>query len=86
MFTPLVFSSFGGMSTECSRFLSHTAERLANRRKEPKSKISVWIKARLNFALIQGMLLSSRGTRTPSNIHNISEIDMCAILAESNIE
>ena len=31
----------------------HTAERLANRRKEPKSKSSACIKARLNFALIR---------------------------------
>ena len=46
LFTPLVLSCFGGMSTECSRFLSHTTERLANRRKEPKSKISAWMKAR----------------------------------------
>ena len=48
-FAPLVFSCFGGMSRECGGFFLHTAERLANRRKEPK--ISAWIKARLNFAL-----------------------------------
>ena len=85
-FTSLVFSCFGGINKECSRFFSHTAERLANRRKEPKSKISAWIKARLNFALIRSMLLCLRGTRTPSNVDNISEIDLCAIVAESNIE
>ena len=85
-FTPLVFSCFGGMSRECRCFFSHTAERLANRRKEPKSKISAWIKARLNFALIRSMLLCLRGTRTPSNVDNISEIDLYAIVAESNIE
>ena len=83
---PLVFSCFGGMSRKCHGFFSHTAERLANRRKEPKSKISAWIKARLNFALIRSMLLCLRGTRTPSNVDNISEIDLCAIVAESNIE
>ena len=85
-FTPLVFSCFGGMSRECSRFFLHTAERLANRRKERKIMISAWIKARLNFALIRSMLLCLRGTRTPSNVDNISEIDLCAIVAESNIE
>ena len=37
-FTPLVFSCFGGMSRECSCIFLHTAQRLANRRKEPKSK------------------------------------------------
>ena len=85
-FTPLVFSCFGGMSRECRRFFWHTAERLANRRKELKSKISAWIKARLNFALIRSILLCLRGTRTPLNVDNISEIVLCAIVAESNIE
>ena len=56
---------YGLMSRECSRFFSHTAERLASRRKEPKSKISAWIKARLNFALIRSMLLCLQGIRTP---------------------
>ena len=64
----------------------HTSERLANRRKEPKSKISAWIKTRLNFALIQSMLLCWHGTKTPSNVDNISDIGLCAIVAESNIE
>ena len=81
-----MFSCFRGMSRECSCFFSHTAERLANRRKEPKSKISAWIKARLNFALIRSMLFCWRGSRTPSNVVNISEIDMYAIVTESNIE
>ena len=86
MFTPLVFSYFGGMSREFSRFFSHTAWRLANRRKEPKSKNSAWMKARLNFPLIWSMLLCLCGTRTLSNFDNIGEIDLCAIVAESNIE
>ena len=86
LFTPLVFSCFGGISRECSRFFPHTAERLANRRKEPKSKITARIKARMNFALIRSMLLCLRGTRAPLNVDNISEIDLCAIAAESNIK
>ena len=81
-FTPLVFTWFGGMSRECSHFFSHTA----NRKKEPKSKISAWIKANLNFAFIWSMLLCLQGTKTPSNVDNISEIDMCAIVAETNIQ
>ena len=85
-FTPLVFSCFGGMSRKCWSYFSHTAERLANRKIEPKSKISACIKAKLNVALIRSMLLCLCGTRTPSNVDNISEIDLCAIAAESNIE
>ena len=74
------------MRRECIRFFSHTPEHLANRRKEPKNKISAWIKTRLNFTLIQSMLLCLHGTKTPSNVDNISEIDLFAIVAESNIE
>ena len=40
------------MSKEYSCFFLHTPEHLANRTKEPENKISAWIKARLNFALI----------------------------------
>ena len=78
LFTPLVFSCFGGMNRECSCFFLHTSERLVNRRKEPKSKIGVWMKARLNFALIRSMFVL--------NLDYISEIGLCAIFAESNIE
>ena len=51
-FTLLVLSIIRGMSRECSRFVLHTVECLANRRKKPKSNISAWIKSRLNFSLI----------------------------------
>ena len=82
-FTPLPFSCFGGVSRECSRFFSHTAERFPNRRKEPKNKIRTWKKARLNFALTRSMLLCLRGTRTSLNFNNIIEIDLCVIVADS---
>ena len=85
-FTPLPFSCFGGVRRECRRFFSHTTERFPNRRKEPKNKIRTWKKTRLNFALIRSMLLYLRGTRTSSNVNNIIEIDLCVIVAGSNIE
>ena len=75
-----VFLCFGGMTREYSLFFLHTAEHLVNKTKEPKIKISAWIKARLNFALIRSMLLCLQGTRTPSYIDNISETDLCAML------
>ena len=49
IFHTIVFSCFDGMSREGGRFISHTAERLANRRKEPKNMISAWIKADLSL-------------------------------------
>ena len=84
--TTLCFHILWGWAGSAAGFFLHTAERLANRRKEPKSKIRTWIKARLNFALIWSMLLYLWGTRTPSNVDNISEINLCAIVTKRNIE
>ena len=85
-FTPLVFSCFGRMIRKCSHLFSHTAERLVNRRTETKSNISAWIKGRLDFALIESMLLCLWGTRVPSNVDNISETYLYGLIAEGNVE
>ena len=50
--TPFVLSCFGGMSRECNRFFSHAAERLGNRRKEPKSKIRTELCFNLKYAAV----------------------------------
>ena len=50
--TPFVLSCFGGMSRKCNRFFSHTAERLANRRKEPKSKIRTELCFNLKYVAV----------------------------------
>ena len=63
-FTPLVFSCYGGMSRECSRFYTHAAELLSEKRKLPKGFVSCWLKTRLNFSLIRSCLLCIRGTRS----------------------
>ena len=63
-FTPLVFSCYGGMSRECSRFYSHAAELLSEKRKLPKGFVSCWLKTRFNFSLIRSCLLCNRGTRS----------------------
>lgn len=62
-FSPLVFSCFGGMSRECSRFFSHASEIISEKRKVGKSSVSALIKARLNFALLRSSLLCIRGDR-----------------------
>ena len=75
-FTPLVFSCYGVMSRECSRFYSNAAEQIANKRKTNKSLVSAWIKTRLNFALLRSCLLCIRGTRTTTNLESISDTAM----------
>ena len=37
-FTPLVYSTMGGMAPECERYIKHLSERIANKRGELYSK------------------------------------------------
>ena len=86
-FTPLVFSCFGGMSRECSRYYSQAAERIADKRKLPKSIISNWIKTRLNFALLRSCLLCVHGTKSrKNNLSPIAEIDIKVATIEANLK
>ena len=52
-FTPLVFTSNGGMSKETRRFYIRLAELIADKSKNSYSETSAWIKRRLSFSLIE---------------------------------
>ena len=63
-FTPLVFTSTGGMGPECLRFHSRLAELIANKKGEHYSTTISWIRARTSFALLRSALICLRGSRT----------------------
>ena len=63
-FTPLVFTSTGGMGPECLRFHSRLAELIANKKGEHYSRTISWIRARISFALLRSALICLRGSRT----------------------
>ena len=52
-FTPLVFTIAGGMSKCTKKFFSRLGEMLAEKRLQPKSIISSWIRCRASFSLLQ---------------------------------
>ena len=62
-FTPLVYSTMGGMAPECERYTRHLSERIANKRGELYSKTIRYIRCRISFALLRSALLCLRGTR-----------------------
>ena len=64
-FTPLVFSSSGGMSPECRLFFMKLSSMLADKRKENYSLVASWVKTKLSFALLKAALLCVCGTRQP---------------------
>jgi hypothetical protein len=63
-FTPLVFSSLGGMSPECSHFYNHLADKISEKRGIPNSKARSWIRTKLSFCLLRSTHLCLRGSRT----------------------
>jgi hypothetical protein len=63
-FTPLVFSSLGGMSPQCSHFYNHLADKISEKRMIPISKTRSWMRTKLSFCLLRATHLCIRGSRT----------------------
>ena len=66
-FTPLVFTTSGGMGPECARFNKRLAELIAQKRNEPYAVIMNYIRTRLRFALLRSILIAVRGVRGKIN-------------------
>ena len=62
-FTPLVFSTTGGMARECSIFYARLSKMLSEKRGDELSVVSAWVKTKINFSLIRSTLMCLRGTR-----------------------
>ena len=63
-FTPLIFTTTGGMGKECLNYHSRLAELIAIRKGEDYAKTISWIRARISFVLLRSALICLRGTRT----------------------
>ena len=63
-FTPLVFSSLGGMSVECLHFYNRIADKISEKRDISTSKGRAWIRTKLSFCLLRSTHLCIRGSRT----------------------
>ena len=62
-FTPLVFSNIGGMSRECSLFFKRLLEKFADKQNAILSETTCYIRTKLSFALIKGVVLCIRRSR-----------------------
>ena len=56
-FTPLVFTSTGGMADDCKRFHSRLAELLALKKGDDYATTISWIRAKVSFAILRSALL-----------------------------
>ena len=62
-FTPLVFSTSGGMAPECTKLNKRIAELISLKTGEAYSHVMRFIRTRLLFALLRTSLIAIRGTR-----------------------
>ena len=65
-FTPMVFSTLGGMSKECKTIIQRAAKLIADKRNEKYSDVINHIQTKLRMALLKSVLLSVRGSRGTS--------------------
>ncbi len=78
-FTPLVFSSNGGMSQETKRFFSRLSELVSEKHNLPFSTTAAWIKRKLAFSLIRSAVICIRGSRSRKycvGFDNIADADV----------
>ena len=76
-FTPLVFTTTGGMGEECKKYHSRLAELIAIKQGEKYSKTMAWIRAKISFSIIRSAFLCLRGTRRlRSKKCDVKEIDI----------
>ena len=86
-FTPLVFTTSGGLAPKALTFYSCLAQQLAEKRKQAKSCVVAWMRCRLSFSLLRSALLCLRGTRKkPQAATHIRELDIEECVIESRID
>ena len=84
-FTPLIFSTTGGMGTECKMFHKRLAELLSIKKNESYATTMSWVRAKVSFALLRSALLCLRGTRNIRKTFDTTDIDFTLENAMANI-
>ena len=75
-FTPLVFTTTGGMSQECQRYHSRLAELISSKKQEDYATTIAWIRTKVSFAILRTALVCLRGTRSRRRKTNLQENDL----------
>lgn len=63
-FTPLVFSTNGGMSRECRKFYSRLAELISEKKQQNYALTISWLMRNLVFSLLKSVIICIRGSRS----------------------
>ena len=83
-FTPIIFSTIGGMGREANTFYSKLAEKIAEKRDIKKSEAITFIRTTMSIALLRATNLCIRGSRShKNNVMNTREMDINFVNFES---
>ena len=79
-FTPLIMSSSGGMGVEMQMALKHLCSKIAEKTKQPYSKVIGVMRCKLAFQLMCSALVCLRGTRSRRSAARdpLEELDLAA--------
>ena len=76
-FTPLIFTTSGGMAPECAKYHKKVALLITNKTKEDYAKVINHLRTRLRFTLLKSTLLAIRGERgKPSKIDGVNIMEL----------
>ena len=85
-FTPLVFSTHGGMGRECKKFYQRLTEMIAEKRDIPNSVATKYVRTRMSFSLLRSTLVCVRGSRSLKKGVDLNEVDMSLVNCVSEIK
>ena len=75
-FTPLVFTTTGGMSQECQRYHCRLAKLISSKKQKDYATTIAWIRTKVSFAILRTALVCLRGTRLRRRKTNVQENDL----------
>ena len=76
-FTPLVFTTSGGMAPACQRFFKRVATMIADKRGQTYQHVVSYVRTRLRFAMLRSTLIAIRGFkgRVKNKELSVDEVD-----------
>ena len=83
-FTPLVFTTGGGMAGEATIFFKRLASLLSEKRNEPYSITMGWLRCVISFSLLKSSIRSVRGTR--KKLHGVPTDNVIEVATSSRLQ
>lgn len=86
-FTPLIFSTYGGMGPECTKYHKRLAELIANKRNESYADVMNFIRTKIRFSILKCTLVAIRGERGKKrNQTSTSDVSLNTVPTTSDYE